>query len=76
MNDDERRELRKRKNRESAEKNRREKEGSIEILQSKVIQLSNEIHSAMISSWHIRRASASNEPFPKYIAPILEPAEF
>lgn len=73
------REMRKLKNRESAERNRREKNDSIEILQGQLIKLSSEVHELAVDNWYLRRdCSLENlrEEFPVYTPPILEPAVF
>ncbi len=72
-------EMRKLKNRESAERNRREKNETIEILQSQLIKLSSEVHQLAVDNWYMRRDSSLEnlrEEFPMYTAPILEPAVF
>mmetsp|Transcript_5781 Transcript_5781/g.9507 ORF Transcript_5781/g.9507 Transcript_5781/m.9507 type:complete len:89 (-) Transcript_5781:389-655(-) len=76
-------ELRKVKNRESAERNRKEKDDAIEALQSKIYKLSADIHSAMVENWYMRSSLSCSseqklftESFPKYVPPILEPAVF
>lgn len=71
------REMRKMKNRESAERNRKEKNNSIETLQGKVLRLSSDIHSVAVDNWYTRRSmNVQQEPFPVYMTPILEPAVF
>jgi hypothetical protein len=73
-------ELRRRKNRESAERNRREKDDTIEALEGKILNLSTQIHSVEVENWSLRRSVGAGaileEPFPEYTPPILEPAEF
>lgn len=71
------REMRKLKNRESAERNRKEKNDSIEILQSQLIKLSSDVHELAVDNWYLRRDSSLEnlrEEFPVYTPPILEPA--
>lgn len=76
-NENLKREMRKMKNRESAERNRKEKNNSIEMLQGKVLKLCSDIHSVAVDNWYTRRSmNFEKEPFPVYMAPILEPAEF
>lgn len=73
------REMRKLKNRESAERNRREKNDSIDALQNQLRDLSTEVHNTSIDNWYLRRNCTSEylmEPYPVYTAPILEPAVF
>lgn len=79
QNEEEKRELRKRKNRESAERNRQVKNDSIEALQADVTRLSTDIHRVMVENWYIQQSASGNmfrEPFPSFVAPILEPAVF
>ena len=79
IEDEEKRELRKQKNRESAEKNRREKNDTISTLQAEIIKLSTDIHSASVNNWYLsqnRMDKMFREPFPSYVAPTLEPAVF
>lgn len=79
ISEEEKRELRKRKNRESAERNRQVKNDSIETLQAEVTRISTDVHRVMVDNWYIRQStlgSAFDEPFPSFTAPILEPAEF
>mmetsp|Transcript_43471 Transcript_43471/g.75571 ORF Transcript_43471/g.75571 Transcript_43471/m.75571 type:complete len:82 (+) Transcript_43471:102-347(+) len=73
------REMRKLKNRESAERNRKEKNDSIEILQGQLIKLSSDVHELAVDNWYLRRDSSLEnlrEEFPVYTPPILEPAVF
>lgn len=73
------REMRKLKNRESAERNRKEKNDSIEILQSQLVKLSSDVHEIAVDNWYMRRnCNLENlrEEFPVYTPPILEPAVF
>lgn len=76
-NENMKREMRKMKNRESAERNRKEKNNSIETLQSRVLKLSSDIHFLAVDNWYTRRTmNVEQGPFPVYTAPSLEPAEF
>lgn len=73
------REMRKLKNRESAERNRKEKNDSIENLQCQLLKLASEVHETAVDNWYLRRNCNSanlTETFPVYTAPILEPAVF
>jgi hypothetical protein len=77
--EEEKRQMRKRKNRESAEKNRQVKNDSIETLQADVTRLSSDIHRVMVDNWYIRQSATGSvfcEPFPSFTPPILEPAVF
>ena len=78
--DDERREIRKRKNRESAEKNRKEKDDTIDMLKDTISVLSRDIHNISVNNWSLRRFVQFDghdiyEQFPVYTPPS-EPAVF
>ena len=79
LNEEEKRELRKRKNRESAERNRQERNDSIEHLQARVTRLSADIHRVTVDNWYLEQSAFGDQfqtPFPTFTAPILEPAVF
>ncbi|KAJ1436661.1 hypothetical protein B484DRAFT_416808 [Ochromonadaceae sp. CCMP2298] len=66
--DNAKKELRRLKNRESAERNRREKDDTIEALEGKILNLSTQIHTVEIENWSLRRSFDTGafleEPFP------------
>ena len=75
-----RKELRKIKNRESAEKTRANQNEMISILQSKVKNLHDDVYSLQVDNWLkkslLNQFSCNMESFPQYTSPILEHALF
>lgn len=75
-----RKELRKIKNRESAEKTRANQNEMISILQSKVKNLHDDVYALQVDNWMKKslsnQFSYSMEAFPQYTSPILEHALF
>jgi len=74
-------EERKLKNRESAEKTRKEKDDKIRLLQDQVCKLSSDIYTIQVDNWLKKHQLDPNmyddiDNFPKYISPILEHALF
>lgn len=72
---------RKLKNRESAEKTRKEKDDKIRHLQDQVCKLSTNIYTIQVDNWLKKHQLEPNtyddiDNFPKYISPILEHALF
>lgn len=74
-------EVRKMKNRESAERNRQERNNKIETLSKSICQMSVELYGLQVENWSLRRQFSrlheiSDEPYPEYVPPVLEPAVF
>ena len=75
-------EVRKLKNRESAEKTRKEKDDKIRHLQDQVCKLSDDIYAIQVDNWLKKNQLEPNtsyycvDSFPKFISPVLEHALF
>ena len=73
-------ELRKLKNRESAEKTRANQNELISILQIKVSNLHDDVYLLQLDNWMrksiINKSNNIMDSFPQYTAPILEHAMF